>query len=41
VFPGYAGTRRISGSRRTNPRTRRCTAATKTKRKRISISYRS
>ncbi len=41
VFPGYVEIRRISGSRRTNPRTRRCTAATKTKRKRISISYRS
>ncbi len=41
VFPGYAGTRRISGSRRTKPPTRRCTAATKTKRKKISISYRS
>ncbi len=41
VFPGYVEIRRISGSRRTNPRTRRCTAAIKTKRKRISISYRS
>ncbi len=39
--PGSVEIRRISGSRRTNPRTRRCTAATKTKRKRISISYRS
>ncbi|ERB76380.1 hypothetical protein EC09BKT76207_2498 [Escherichia coli 09BKT076207] len=35
VFPGYAGTRRISGSRRTKPPTRRCTAATKTNGKNI------